>query len=380
MNKEKIVLSVLCMILIFSFSLIIFNREEKTILTDNDLSIYLETEGSTGEYSLSDLASIPESGYELNTQKSTCKNGGTISWDNSTNTVSLSSSREDKCTLYFDLVNTAASFITNLFNQGSSDLADLDPDNNIRYAGKNPNNYVLFNNELWRIIGIFNNKLKIVREYYIPVVFTDNGVTVGDTSIYYSWGSTTGAQVDFFYWNYNGTNNWETSTLKNYLNGTYYNNLEQNSKNLVDEETWYLGGFNEFPTKASEIYKIERGPNVYSGNPLTTRAYIGLLYPSDIIYSKSSTSVPDYDYTFGYEGWWLCILAWLISSSSVDNQKSISYLADNGPPIFSKLQVNENDSGYAKYAEPRVYPTLYLKSTTTIISGDGTKENPYILS
>ena len=28
---------------------------------------------------------------------------------------------------------------------------------NIRYYGADPNNYVLFNNELWRIIGVFKN-------------------------------------------------------------------------------------------------------------------------------------------------------------------------------------------------------------------------------
>ncbi len=36
-------------------------------------------------------------------------------------------------------------------------LADGTTDNNIRYVGKNPNNYVRFNGELWRIIGVMNN-------------------------------------------------------------------------------------------------------------------------------------------------------------------------------------------------------------------------------
>ena len=46
-------------------------------------------------------------------------------------------------------------------------------DNNLRYVGSDPNNYVSFNNELWRIIGVFNNidngtgtketRLKIIR-------------------------------------------------------------------------------------------------------------------------------------------------------------------------------------------------------------------------
>ena len=76
--------------------------------------------------------------------------------------------------------------ITDLFNQGSDELANLDPDGNIRYVGENPNNYVQFNNELWRIIGIFDNKLKIIRNDAIPVIFEDNGITIGDTSEYYT--------------------------------------------------------------------------------------------------------------------------------------------------------------------------------------------------
>ena len=46
---------------------------------------------------------------------------------------------------------------------GQSIAAD-DPDNNLRFIGSNPNNYVWFNGQKWRIIGIFNGKLKIVQD------------------------------------------------------------------------------------------------------------------------------------------------------------------------------------------------------------------------
>ena len=36
-------------------------------------------------------------------------------------------------------------------------------DENIRYEGSNPNNYVKFNDELWRIIGVFGNNVKLIR-------------------------------------------------------------------------------------------------------------------------------------------------------------------------------------------------------------------------
>ena len=40
---------------------------------------------------------------------------------------------------------------------------DNTSDANIRYEGANPNNYVSFNDELWRIIGVFGNNIKLVR-------------------------------------------------------------------------------------------------------------------------------------------------------------------------------------------------------------------------
>ena len=60
-----------------------------------------------------------------------------------------------KCTLYFKK-ETIEDFI--LANADPTEIAyDETVDNNLRYIGANPNNYVSFNNELWRIIGTFNN-------------------------------------------------------------------------------------------------------------------------------------------------------------------------------------------------------------------------------
>ena len=38
---------------------------------------------------------------------------------------------------------------------------------------------------------------------------------------------------------------------------------------------------------------------------------------------------------------------------------------------------NENSQYLARDDAPNVHPTLYLKSITNIISGDGLQENPY---
>ena len=53
---------------------------------------------------------------------------------------------------------SAAEKIVNLAKTDKTNLAyDETVDNNLRYIGANPNNYVSFNVELWRIIGVMNN-------------------------------------------------------------------------------------------------------------------------------------------------------------------------------------------------------------------------------
>ena len=79
-------------------------------------------------------------------------------------------------------------YIENLYNDESlrkiNDLkVDNTPDENIRYYGSNPNNYVLFNNELWRIIGVFGDNVKLVRNESLGILSWD--VTSG---INKNWG------------------------------------------------------------------------------------------------------------------------------------------------------------------------------------------------
>ena len=62
---------------------------------------------------------------------------------------------------------TAVEYINGLYEYyGDSYNLKIDntKDQNVRYYGSDPNNYVSFNNELWRIIGVFNDNVKLVRK------------------------------------------------------------------------------------------------------------------------------------------------------------------------------------------------------------------------
>lgn len=77
---------------------------------------------------------------------------------------------------------------------------------------------------------------------------------------------------------------------------------------------------------------------------------------------------------------WISYSFWFMTPSSSDNNTAIAY-GIYSSASFIKQEVNKNDYYYTKDGiQPNVFPTLYLKSTTNIVSGDGSEENPYILS
>ena len=118
---------------------------------------------------------IPSSGYEFNSEESYCTVNNenidvTLNYDMETQnlTVTPLTKKGTKCYLYFDEASSATDVIEDTYEENQGMLAyDGTVDNNLRYIGRDPNNYVYFNCddydspssstcELWRIIGIFN--------------------------------------------------------------------------------------------------------------------------------------------------------------------------------------------------------------------------------
>ena len=284
------------------------------------------------------------------------------------------------CTVEFKKLTAADTIISKYTENNTEGLIKLDqPETEqtpalteYRYSGKDDvvKNYVEFNNETWRIIGVFNNKLKLIKNEHIPVVLEDNGLTLGGYATYMT------TTEEFFYWNYGGTNNWEEANLKKYLNGTFYENIRDDSKKLIDEEKWFLGGIGiTSPQTAREYYEVERSNNVYSTNPKNTVAHIGLIYPSDIYYACNPlpTSFPDM-LVPGYRSW-IPGSMWTIMPSSKSSNEAYNILYE-----LEANPVNKTNSYYVKYANPDIYPTIYLKEEVKITGGDGTSSNVYQLS
>ena len=291
---------------------------------------------------------------------------------------------------------------------------DLDG-GNIRYYGANPNNYIYFNCsdysnqtsstcETWRIIGVFDGKLKLIR-----------GSQIGT----YSWDNkniSTGAEDD------RGKNDWTTARLMKLLNpddyyindnndkdsegnylgySLYYNSASgmcftdegvnysacdftstgiknDETRNMIAETTYNLGGWNDTGVYPNEIYEYERGTTVYTGRPTTWTGKIALAYPSDYGYAadlnQCKQTLANYDNsTCTSNNWMKAIITdngsnhgWLLTPDS-----SYSFGA-----WYSHGNVGEYFTGAARGA----VPVLSLSSKLGIESGDGSSSNPYKLS
>ena len=297
---------------------------------------------------------------------------------------------------------TAVDYILSLVDTSDELVDDETEDHNIRYTGANPNNYVSFNNELWRIIGVFNNidngsgtketRIKLIRDESIGEYSWDNKRS--------GTGSSTSSSE---------SNDWTDSTLKEVLNnGPYWNRtsgdcpsgregattscdfstngLTEEAKTMISDAIWNLGGSSTSnDVTASMFYERERGTTVYSGRPTTWTGKIGLMYPSDYGYATSGGSATNRETCLNKE-----LHSW--NSSSESDCKNNDWLYDSSniqwtlTPFasYSNDVFDVNSYGfvyyYSAYISYGVSPALYLNSNVKISGGSGTEESPYTLS
>lgn len=277
---------------------------------------------------------------------------------------------------------------------------------NTRYYGASPNNYIYFNCsnyanqssstcEIWRIIGVFNGKVKLIRNSKIGDYSWDNkNVSTGAESAYgkndwtrarlmkllnpgYS-SETTGGSL---YYNaksgncYSGQNN--TTTACNFTS-TGIKNPE--TRNLISDTTYYLGGYSTSSLYSNQIYEYERGTTVYTGRPTTWKGKVALAYPSDYGYAvdfeKCSKQLGSYSDSTCTSNYWLKPIIttsrynWLLNPYSknsydaygIDTAGKVHYLDVSVHIAFG------------------VVPVIHLDPKLSIKSGDGSSSKPYQLS
>ena len=403
---KKKVLTATLIIISSLIILLTYKKDNNVTFSDtsknnnNLLSIMLETSSGSGNYQESLSNSFPTNGYIFNENLSNCENGSKISWNEENKSVSVKSNKADKCHLYFDIYEpTLAETIIKLYTgtQGEnsiyyhdSNLTNGANDNSFRYAGANPNNYVCFgsdeptcsNDNLYRIIGVFDGKVKLIKADYATSALLG---TDGDYKDIYSDDITTykgnlaNSEIASYYWFYRGylyaSNNWSNGQLnKTNLNANYLNNIGSKWSNMIDIVIWKIGG------NTNENIRIVIPSVAYQNeitNPASKSTYnakIGLMYVSDYGFAAPqtawTTTIYDYsDTTIKNENWlYLGLNEWTITPMTGDTT-SIFYLYINGC-IYSQ---NSADSRVVR-------PTFYLNNSVIKTSGDGTKANPYRIS
>ena len=228
-------------------------------------------------------------------------------------------------------------------------------DNSYRYAGasESVNNYICLGSDaitcpdanLFRIIGVFGEQVKVIRAKSV------------------------GSQ----FWDTSGSNTWSTSSLNTYLNGEYLTSLGTLADKILTT-TWKVGGGNSGPLMFSvpkTAYQYEVGS---SASSTTYAAKIGLMYVTDYYYSASpnawtlvgyEASDATKDYRAATSINWLYLgYEWTISRNSDDS--------DNAFLVINRGYVNINsvDFGY------HVRPSFHLLSSTTYVSGSGSMSDP----
>ena len=296
----------------------------------------------------------------------------------------------------------AVEYITNLLEYDGEGLKkDNTSDQNIRYYGSNPNNYVSFNNELWRIIGVFGNNIKLVRSETLGKLSWDSSESsVNGGYGINQWGEST----------YEDGTTYEGSDLMQYLNKMYYggtsetcyneqnnqtttcptNKLDETSKTLIDNHIWNTGAI-EWGKRTDTLafYQAERGTKgkICSSrngcNDTVTRkttwtGYIGLPYVTDWAYASSEsvceTNMQKQDSSNAY----ICK-----NNNWMQRSTEAWYLSPNADGWSAYNAWYVSGVGYANYNyaanSKAVAPSIYLKSNILIKSGNGTSSNPYIL-
>ncbi len=250
------------------------------------------------------------------------------------------------------------------------------------YRGTNPNNYIEFNNELWRIIAKEQDgTLKIVRNDFLDQKMSFD--TAGNRTTGYcsqgdaptngcnAWSSTAsmlGSPAEFINGSFRGIVD-KDSEINTYLNGEYYNSLSPEAQNLIINYDYNIGGVT-YNTSLTMQEQLEN-ESTYKWN-----GKVALINLSDYMLANSNqeqcgTSGDNY------------------SSGNFGTCRNTTWMYYNNriwwtltPYALSDTVWDINGSGHLGNGYKTginveyVRPVVHIKSSLTVC-GEGTQNNPY---
>ena len=276
-------------------------------------------------------------------------------------------------------------------------------DNSYRFAGTSDqvNNYVCFGSNvtpcpadnLYRIIGVFGDKVKLIKADYANsnLLGTDGDYNTGTDSK--SGNSTYKGElttINRYTWNYKnnttinsgyGSNTWSTSLLnKTNLNKNFITNIGADWAAKIDDTTWKVGG-NTWSNIGTQPAKTAYQNEIV--NPVTTNttdnateysAKIGLMYASDYGFAAAPSAWTTILNNYNGEAiksvnWmYMGLYEWTISRNA-DYAYRVFYVGNTGGLNYI----------YANGAFG-VRPVFYLTSSVNYASGSGSATDPIVVN
>ena len=344
----------------------------------------------------------PNSNYSLTSLSGISSSN--ISWDNINRMISIKNGVDDggSATLT-KTTNTTGTLLSSVITGGVGTSGDgvitKVTDNGTeqyRYQGNNPNNYVSFNNELWRIIG------------YVPVCLEVNPITEDTTinGVEFKQGEAQCTKwenrvkiikadpIGAYAYNkssYSSSNPivWIGSTIQGLLNSCYLGKKDGCSKYCYAQSTtqgvcnYFQNGINENDSYGNMIEGVYYNIGIAGSYSLSSsnfyakeiikqvseKSMTGLMYASDFGYAISG-----YTGNLGYSSAnsqmvnnWLFGQSYELTMTASSSSVPVHVSGTGG------LSISNVYYGYA------VRPVLYLQSNVNKLSGDGSIASPYTL-
>jgi len=373
MKNKKIIISIIGLLLISSLFIILISKNNNKYIMQDGIMLALSLDGEN-------IKSFPDgTNYSVEID---CTNAKGI-WNTESWKLNISDITGNViCNLDFYTRDSNDKLKMVVESKATQYSGSNNEDAGYRYSGQNPNNYIWFNNEMWRIIGSIptkqidgstTNLVKIIRNDSIGELSYD--AKVGYYEATGTWGSNTiYTLLNSNYYatnvsNLNGNNSIGCYTYKNYvkancdytdigiLSTSYYGKM-------VQEVYWNSGAVDSHDTTALQAYSSELTNQ-------TVKGYIGLITVGDYGYAFDSKYHNSNMGEFYYDNY--ATYNWLYGQGY---EWTISLLDGNSAFAGAIAPRGETSAQHA-LDNASVRPAVYLDSNVYIVSGNGTITNPY---
>ena len=216
------------------------------------------------------------------------------------------------------------------------------------YSGIDPNNYIWFNDEQWRIIGVYGDKLKIMRATALSMTYPYHTTIL--------------------------SNEWSGSHLQSEtLYNNFYPTLSNAAKEMIEENaSWNVG----------EVPQSANAPDAYDMAVMTSwTGKVGIISGYEYMYAAENdgTCWSQSGYYFGGDSEYADCKSkdWMFNILTVNGTKNAwtinpRYNEYSSSHDHAVLIYNNGDIGAPYvYNNNSVTPVVYLKSNVIITGGNG---------